>query len=302
VADTNDPFANSTFDKRWFDSLGALPNTATREASLDNSAALGYAGAPTTSAIPYGPTSLPAESGVNWELSPFAGTLNPGGGAGSQTVGGASGSVAFPIGHSFGLLSNFTAASIGGHDVYLGGTNFYWRDPGLGLIGATGQVGHFDILSGVTFGSGGAVFEGYFDRFTPFATVGATGVQSAATKGYGTIGLAYYPIDDLQLALIGYDYGGREGLEGGIEYLLPYRFYGVATSVGAGGVIGTGGKAAVIAMLKFMFGPTPDNNKSLILRRREDGPASVEGVVPDVVAQGVTCIQPKQGVWYCDSD
>jgi len=272
-ADSSNPLGNSTFEKRWFDNLGPLPGTASQASSWDSSSALGYAHAPTTPSIPNGPTSLPAESGVNYSLSTFAGYLNVGSGTGNQAAGGTSGSVAFPIGHSFGLISNFDVGSIGGYSVYQGGTNLYWRDPGLGLIGATGSVGHFNSsFGGANFASGGANFEGYLDRLTPFATAGAFGVQSLKTKGYGTVGLAYYPTDNLQFALGGYDYGGYGGVQGGIEYLLPIKINGLATTVGADGFAGNHGTSGAMARLKFLFGPTPANNKTLIERRRQDDP------------------------------
>jgi hypothetical protein len=272
----NMPSANMPFDGRWLDNLGPLPSQAS---SWDSSAALGYAHAPATGSFAL-PTSLPAESGVNYTLSPFSGYLNLGSGTGSQAAGGTSGSIAFPIGHSFGLLTDFTAASIGGYGFYQGGSNLYWRDPGLGLIGATGQVGHFGNFGGATFGSGGANFEGYFGRWTPFATVGAFGAQGLATAGYGTIGAAYYPTDNLQFALSGYDYGGFSGVQGGVEYLLPKPSgTAVATTVSVDGFVGNHGTSGAMARLKFLLGPKPDNNKTLIERRRQDDPVTMADAV-----------------------
>jgi len=272
AADTDNPFGNVTFDKRWFDNLGPLPGTVSQASSWDSSAALGYAHAPTASSIPSGPTSLPAESGVNYTLSPFAGYLNLGSGLGSQAIGGTSGTLAFPIGQSFGLISNFTAASIGGNALYQGGTNLYWRDPGLGLIGATAELGYFNNFGGANYGSGGANFEDYFGRFTPYASVGAFNVQTMKTKGYGTIGMAYYPTDNLQLSLGGYDYGGVAGAQGGVEYLLPQKVNGVATTVSVNGYVGNKGTSGAMARMNFLFGPTSVNNKTLIERRRQDDP------------------------------
>jgi hypothetical protein len=217
-------------------------------------------------------TGLPAESGVNYTLSPFGGFLNLGSHSGNQTTGGTSGSVAFPIGQSFGLLTQGTAGSIGGNGIYDVGSVLYWRDPARGLVGGTAQIGHLDSFGGANFASGGANLEGYFARITTFATVGAFGVQSSATRGYGTIGTAIYPTDNLQLALGGYDYGGLSGVRGGVEYLLPKETTTVATTVSVDGFVGNHGTSGAMAKFKFMFGPTPANNKTLIERRRQDDP------------------------------
>ncbi len=231
-------------------------------------------------------TGLSAESGVNYSLSPYSGYLNLGSGTGNQAAGGTSGSVAFPIGHSFGLFTEGNAGSIGGYGIYDVGSNLYWRDPSLGLIGATGSVGHFNSsFSSANFASGGANFESYLDRFTPFATAGAFGVQSLKTRGYGTIGTAYYPTDNLQLSLSGYDYGGLSGVQGGAEYLLPQRVNGVATTISANALIGNHGTSGAMARLRFMFGPTPANNKTLIERRRQDDPVEdITGGQENIIA------------------
>jgi hypothetical protein len=62
--------------------------------------------------------NLPAESGVNFSLAPFAGYVNAGSGTSGQEFSGSSGSVAFPVGQSFGLFTNFTAASLGSNGLY----------------------------------------------------------------------------------------------------------------------------------------------------------------------------------------
>jgi hypothetical protein len=264
-------FSQNAFEQRWptaTDSL-AWPLAYTKPAAQF---------ADPFGALPLKPlsTGLPAESGVNYTLSPWGGYLNLGSGIGSQAVGGTSGSVAFPIGQSFGLLTQGATGSIGGNGIYDVGSILYWRAPALGLAGGTAQIGHFDSFGGANFASGGANFEDYLGRFTPFATVGAFGAQRVATKGYGTVGLAYYPTDNLQLALSGFDAGGFSGVQGSAEYLLPQRINGVATTVSADGFVANHGSSGAMARLKFLFGPTPANNKTLIERRREDDPLTAE--------------------------
>jgi len=272
AAHSTDPFATLKFLSPSSRTAIPLSGTPSQNSHLSGSTALGYASSPSIGSFAHGPTSLPAESGINYMLSPFAGYLKPGSGLGSQAVGGGSMSVAFPIGHSFGLLTDFTAASIGGSGLYTGGTNLYWRDPGLGLVGGDVHGGHFAGFGGANFASGGANFEGYYGRFTPFATVGAFGVSSLATRGYGTLGTAYYPTDNLQLDLGIYDYGGRSGVQGGVECLLPKQITAVATTVSVSGFVGNHGTSGAMARLKFLLGPTPANNKTLIERRRQDDP------------------------------
>jgi hypothetical protein len=205
AAHTNNLSGNMTFVRRWSESFvplpsGAASNTSSLDSSLDSSSALGYASAPTTTSVLQGPTGLPAKSGISYTLSPYAGYINPGSAAGSLTVGDTSGSIAFPVGHSFGLMADYTAAPVGGYGFYQGGTNLYRRDPDFDLIGRGAHIGHFGDLGGANFASSGAAFEGYIGCFTPFAIAGALGAQGLVTRRYGTIGTAYYPTDNLQFA------------------------------------------------------------------------------------------------------
>lgn len=220
------------------------------------------------------PAGLPAESGVNYSLSPFGGYLDAGHGTKAQSAGGTSGSVAFPIGHSFGLLSDFTAASLSNGSLYAGGTNLYWRDPSSGMVQADIHGGHFSDL-GVSgnFVSGGLRTEGYFGPFTPFVSGGAFNVQTRKTAGYATAGAAYYPTDNLRLSVAGTDFGGMAAISGSLAYLLPpsvAAFDGVATAVSVSGFVGNHGVSGAMAGLKFMAGPPSNASKTLIRRDRED--------------------------------
>jgi hypothetical protein len=218
---------------------------------------------------------LPAESGVNFTLAPFAGYVNLGSGTSGQEFSGSSGSVAFPVGQSFGLYTNFTAASLGRNGVYDLGSNFYWRAPNTGLIGALGDIGEFAGSNGFKYSMGAANAEGYFGRVTLFAAAGAFRLQGLSTYGLGTVGAAYYPTDNLQLSLGGYDFGGISGAQAGAEYLLP-KLPGstVAVTVGADGYVGNHGTSGAMARLRFLTGLNGPNNKTLIERRREDDPVS----------------------------
>jgi hypothetical protein len=218
------------------------------------------------------PAGLPAESGVNYSLTPFGGYVNFGSGTHDQSIGGSTATVAFPIGHSFGLLSDFTAASLSNGSFYSGGTNLYWRDPASGMVRADIHGGHFsDLGVSANFVSGGLKTEGYFGQFTPFVSGGAFGVQTLKTAGYASGGVAYYPIDNLRLSLSGFDYGGFVGLSGGVQYLLPKSvasWNGVSTAVSVNGMAGNHGVSGVRGGLVFRFGQPSD--KPLIRRDRED--------------------------------
>jgi len=216
-------------------------------------------------------TYLPAESGVNVTLSPFSGYVNLGSGTSGQSFSGSSASLAFPVGQSFGLFTNFTAAALGSNGVYDVNSNFYWRAPSTGLIGAIGDYGEFTGTNGFKYGMGGANAEGYFGRVTLYAVGGAFGIQGLSTHGLGTIGAAYYPTDNLQLSLGGYDFGGISGAQAGLEYLLSKPAGStVAVTVGADGYVGNHGTAGAMARLRFLSGLDGPNNKTLIERRRED--------------------------------
>jgi hypothetical protein len=214
---------------------------------------------------------LPAESGVNVTLAPFSGYVNLGSGTSGQSFSGSSASLAFPVGHSFGLYTNFTAAALGTNGVYDVNSNFYWRSPSTGLLGAIADYGEFTGTNGFKYGMGGANAEGYFGRVTLYAVGGAFGIQGLSTDGLGTIGAAYYPTDNLQLSLGGYDFGGISGAQAGMEYLLPKPPGStVAVTVGADGYVGNHGTAGAMARLRFLSGLDGPNNKTLIERRRED--------------------------------
>ena len=232
--------------------------------------------------------NLPAESGVNLTLAPFAGYMKPGSGTSSQEFSGSSGSIAFPIGQAFGLYTNFTAASLGSNGVYNVGTNFYWRDPSAGLIGALGDIGELTGSNGFHYALGGADAEGYYGRVTLFAGTGAFGLQGQSTDGFGMIGAGYYPTDNLQLSLGGYDFGGISGAQAGVEYLLPKPASStVAITVGADGYVGNHGTSGAMARLQFLTGFDGHNNKTLIERRREDDPMTTDALLQAGVDEAV---------------
>jgi hypothetical protein len=215
--------------------------------------------------------SLPAESGVNYTLTPIGGYLNPGSGAGSRGLAGVGGTVALPVGHSFGLLSGFDGGSWGGSGFYSGGSMLYWRDPNVGLVGLSGAGGHVNAFGDANFGSSALSAEGYWGRFTPFASGGVFGTNLTKTVGMVSGGLGYYPVDNLQLSVGGFDVGGLAGASAGIEYLLPQPIANVPTSIFANGFAGNHGASGAVAGLHFMIGPVP-KDKTLIRRRREDDP------------------------------
>jgi hypothetical protein len=284
-----------------FAAAGALLCAASFAADAQNAGS--SAAAPSwLSAALYDPSvkiagNLPAESGVNFTLAPFAGYVNTGSGTSGQAFSGSSGSVAFPVGQSFGLYTNFTAAALGSNGVYDVESNFYWRAPSTGLIGAIGDYGEFTGANGFKYGLGGGNVEGYFGRVTLFSTAGAFRVQGLSTDGFGTIGAAYYPTDNLQLTLTGYDYGGISGAQGGIEYLLPKPTGStVAVTVGADGFVGNHGTSGAMARLRFLSGLNGPNNKTLIERRREDDPLSGEDTFGNPWAQDIANAQNRGSV------
>lgn len=210
---TNHPFRNLTFESRWSESLDPLPSgTASNTSSVDRSSALGSVSAPNATSVWGERASVPAELGINYALSPNAGEIDHGSGVGNVTVGGTGGSIAFLVGYSFGLMADFITASVDGREFDQGGKNLYSRDLGLGLQGGGAHLGQFRNFGGANFAYSGATLDTYVGRFTPFETVGAFGAQGLLKRENRNIGPAYYPADNLQLAVSTQDDGGFNGV------------------------------------------------------------------------------------------
>lgn len=212
------------------------------------------------------------------------------------TAGGA-GAISIPLGHSFGIqldgLSGlFDNAYSGG-----GAGHFFWRDPDKGLIGAYGSGLYSALTGGRGVWQAAGEAEAYLDRFT---ISGLVGVQGYTNNTYNTyyqallepkmalshsgfysstnpnrffddVFIAYYPIDDLKLA-VGHIYShGVNGASIQAEYLLPqFRGSGTAVATYVEGVVGANNNSIAMGGIKIYFG---NHDKTLIRRHREDDPS-----------------------------
>jgi hypothetical protein len=257
------------------------------------------------SSVPFFATSSkPAVDGVNGKLDVYGGAgqgnsvsisgipgLSP---AQSQTVwkgiGGATGTISVPLGHSFGAQLDMGAGAFGNSPLGAAGGHLFWRDPDKGLIGAYGD----GLLLGDNVGKGvwtaAGEFEAYLGKFTGRAILGVQG-GSSYTAGlspfevysYGgrsaftvpdyftdIVEAKFYPIDDLVIS-VGHIYSfGRNAVTGEVEYLIPqFRGGNIAPSVYVAGAYGWNNSSNIMAGIRVYLG---NHDKTLIRRQREDDP------------------------------
>lgn len=141
-----------------------------------------------------------AVSGVNGKLGYSAGSME------SDTGQNVSGSFSLPVTDGIGFQGDGLYTNVSERDFYGAGAHLFGRDPNLGLLGITGGVVHEDVVRSahagleverylgkltLTLGAGVATLE--YDDPAPF-------IDTDVTDFYGTMGLRYYPWDDLMLA------------------------------------------------------------------------------------------------------
>lgn len=211
--------------------------------------------------------ALPAVSDVNgkWEFS--AGALNPGG-AGFR----AAGSLSLPLGERFGAQAD-VMATLAGNGLFLGGAgHLFTRDPSQYLLGVTSGV---VVAPGATLAALGLEGELYMDRWSIEAWGGLAAIDyknPAMPDRVGLFGigdLAYYPTDDLRVALGARHVLGDNALHLSAEYQLSDFAWPVSLTADAR--IYTTGNYVITAGLKGYLGPSSDS-KSLIDRHRQDDP------------------------------
>ena len=241
-------------------------------------------------------TSLPAVDGINGAFALF------GGGSDSGGMFGAMGSIALPLGYSYGAQTDATIANLDGN-VYLSvGQHLFWRDPTKGLVGLYGSYQHYDAAGGTNAGRVAAEAEAYLDRFTVrgtagvefgkkgrLATPGLVTEFDLKTRFFDMVDVVYYPTDNLNL-YVGHRYvGGNHALALGGEYMFASTG-STAFSAFAEGRIADN-ESAIYGGVKVRFG---NSAKSLIRRDREDDPRNWE---PDTLfgiagSLGTTPVSP----------
>jgi hypothetical protein len=212
--------------------------------------------------------SLPAVSQINAKVSVEGGATSALGR--SSAVGIAQGSLAAPLGHSFGIQVDGLAATSYGSFGGGGAAHLFWRDPRIGLFGPIAALAGF---RGATVGWYGAEGEIYAPRFTIGAYGGYQDAGATALLGSGGFfhgRLTVYPVPDLALTVGGGQFAGRTLGNGRIEYQPDFiARHNVAFF--ADGSAGDRSFYRVTGGVRLYFGP----EKTLVRRHREDDPPSI---------------------------
>jgi hypothetical protein len=207
------------------------------------------------------PGQLPAVSGVNGKVDVLGADLN------SENFWAASGSLSFPVTHSFGVQLDGMLADYSASPVWGTGGHAFWRDPEIGLLGVVGS--RADFFNGTIVNRYGIEGEVYLGQFTLAGTVGYQTGNSRHT-GWGGLDLRYYPINNLMLEVGGSAISGERAGHIGFEWQpVPENASGLALFSDAS--IGTSDYDHVMAGVRWYFGA----NKPLQSRHREDDPLNM---------------------------
>src|ERR1700722_3686493 len=217
---------------------------------------------------PYDP-SLPAVSKLNARLEGAFGEFD------DKNMAAFQGSLATPLGHSYGAQIDVPAGGWDGRSLVGAAGHLFWRDPAFALIGLYGIGYHsdatrelvFDPNTGATtnitgFDLGRIGLEAHLYR-GPFTVQARAGweVSTTTSRFFDEVDLVYYAFPELRLAA-GHRYvGGLNAAAFSAEY-QALRGVGVF----AEGLVGEQSFQAVIGGVRIYF----DTDKSLIRRDRED--------------------------------
>lgn len=198
----------------------------------------------------------PAVGHLNGKMELIGGKLD-GDGAGALA-----GSIAFPIGKSFGGQIDALGGRVGDNNAFGGGAHLFWRDPDTALIGLTASRTRFGNADMNRFGAEAELYLGS----TTLNAFGGIQNGDVDTSFYGGVGALYYPTDDLVLNA-GFT-GGKDttSITAGVEWRPSALPSGV--SFFAQGNLASDDGDAVFAGFKWYLG----KKKSLKRRHREDDP------------------------------
>lgn len=211
--------------------------------------------------------SLPAVSAINGKIEFGAGWADTDYFKSDELVYGA-GSISLPLGESFGLQIDGAAKNVFG-DTFVGGAgHLFMRDPNSYLVG--GIAGAAD-MGGASVLWGGGEAEFYLDRVSLELAGGYMNVDpdggSSKDKAFVFADAAFYPVDNLRLAIGASSVAGFESAHLTGEYLLSDMPLSLKAEVAAGEDDFVSGSVG----LSFYFGGN-ESSKSLIRRHREDDP------------------------------
>jgi hypothetical protein len=211
--------------------------------------------------------SMPAVSALNGKFEFGGGFVDASDLSSDEVLYGAA-SLSVPIGDTFGLQADIAAKDMFSDTAFGGTLHLFTRDPNshlLGVIAGYGDAGRADA------GWIGGEAEFYLDQVSFEAAAGYINVNpdngSNKDKFFGFADVAFYPVDNLRLALGGSSVAGFESGHLSAEYLLA----SLPLSLKLKGEIGENNYAAATAGLSFYFGGS-DSSKTLIRRHREDDP------------------------------
>lgn len=235
---------------------------------------------------PAGPTlaeeSKPAVSDVNGKIAIAGGVI---GDDGTYLI---DGSVSFPVTHEIGVQVDGLIGTVDGDGVGGGAAHVFWRDPEQALAGiyvsglASTAGGNYQVGN---VGAEGALYLGQF------AVEGVAGLQISDVRSaevFGSIGLAYYPVDDLRVYAAYRHWFGQNEAGFGAEWQLPgQNDDSLAYAIYADGRLREDDQAVIVGV-RIYFGA----QKSLIRRHREDDP--IAPLVNDLFSAS-TVPNPAQG-------
>jgi hypothetical protein len=211
--------------------------------------------------------AMPAVSAFNGKFEFGGGIADYDGDSSDEILYGAA-SLSIPLGNMFGLQADIAAKNVF-DDTSIGGTlHLFTRDPNshlMGVIAGYGDAG--DANAGWIGGEA----EFYLDQVSFEAAAGYLKVDpdggGSKDKFFGFADVAFYPIENMRLALGGSSVAGFESGHVVAEYLLE----SLPLSLKLKGEIGEDSYAAATLGVSFYFGGS-DPSKTLIRRHREDDP------------------------------
>ncbi len=200
---------------------------------------------------------LPAVSATNGKIGILGGNVD------SDSAAALTGSLATPLGHSYGLQLDGLVGNLGSSGGAGLGVHLFWRDPEIGMFGITASKVHMNDSNLNRIGVEG---EYYNDAFTFSGMAGHQSGDFTHGSYYG-ISARYYANDGLAIS------GHGESVSGNSQYTLGVEWqphaarrsisYYVNASSGHGDAVDS-----VAAGVRFYLG----ESKSLKRRHREDDP------------------------------
>jgi hypothetical protein len=209
----------------------------------------------------------PAVSAINGKVQFGGGIADYKGSTSDELLYGA-GSLSVPLGDMFGLQADFAAQDMFGETAVGGNVHLFTRDPGSHLFGVI--AGYADAGKANTYWAGGEA-EFYHNNLSLELAAGYLNIDpkfgSSKDKMFAFADVAFYPVENVRLAIGGSSVANFETGHATMEYLLD----AMPVSLNLKAEVGEDKFAAVTAGMSFYFGGD-DSSKSLMGRHREDDP------------------------------